>query len=63
MKGVIMNSGGGGTKLFAAIGVKFSAGSTLTCTCKENGKVLTAKTTSDQTNYVFAVPNAGTAKT
>ena len=51
---------GGGTKLFAAIGVKFSAGSTLTCTCKENGKVLTAKTTSDQTNYVFAVPNAGT---
>ena len=51
---------GGGTKLFAAIGVKFSAGSTLTCTCKENGKVLTAKTTSDQTEYVFAVPNAGT---
>lgn len=51
---------GGGTKLFAAIGVKFSAGSTMTCTCKENGKVLTAKTTSDQTDYVFAVPNAGT---
>ena len=50
--------GGGGTKLFAAIGVKFSAGSTLTCTCKENGKVLTAKTTSGQ--WVFAIPEIGT---
>lgn len=51
---------GGGTKLFAAIGVKFSAGSQLTCTCKETGKELKAKTTSDQTSYVFAVPNVGT---
>ena len=50
----------GGAKLFAAIGVKFSAGSLLTCSCVENGRVLTAKTTSDQTDYVFAVPNAGT---
>lgn len=57
---IYVMSGGGTGKLFAAIGVKFSAGSTLTCTCKENGKVLTAKTTSDQTDYVFAVPNAGT---
>ena len=57
---IVRRGGGGGTKLFAAIGVKFSAGSTLTCTCVETGKVLTAKTTSDQTDYVFAVPNAGT---
>ena len=57
---IVRRGGGGGTKLFAAIGVKFSAGSTLTCTCVENGKVLTAKTTSDQTDYVFAVHEAGT---
>lgn len=47
---------GGGTKLFAAIGVTYPAGSTLTCT---NGtKTLTAKTTSGQ--WVFAIPKAGT---
>jgi hypothetical protein len=47
---------GGGTKLFAAIGVTYPVGSTLTCT---NGtKTLTAKTTSGQ--WVFAVPEAGT---
>ena len=57
---IVRRGGGGGTKLFAAIGVKFSAGSTLTCTCVETGKVFNAKTTSDQTEYVFAVPNAGT---
>ncbi len=56
MKGAIMTSGGGGTKLFAAIGVTYPAGSTLTCT---NGtKTLTAKTTSGQ--WVFAIPETGT---
>lgn len=55
MKGAIMLSGGG-SKLFAAIGVTYPAGSTLTCT---NGtKTLTAKTTSGQ--WVFAIPEAGT---
>lgn len=47
---------GGGTKLFAAIGVTYPEGSTLTCT---NGtKTLTAKTTSGQ--CVFAIPEEGT---
>jgi hypothetical protein len=47
---------GGGTKLYAAIGVTYPAGSTVTCT---NGtKTLTAKTTSGQ--WVFAIPEAGT---
>ncbi len=47
---------GGGTKLFAAIGVTYPAGSTLTCT---NGtKTLTAKNTSGQ--WVFAIPETGT---
>ena len=47
---------GGGTKLFAAIGVTYPAGSTVTCT---NGtKTLKAKTTSGQ--WVFAVPEVGT---
>ena len=51
----IEGMGGGGTKLFAAIGVTYPAGSTLTCT---NGtKTLTAKTTSGQ--WVFAIPSAG----
>lgn len=55
MKGVIMITGGG-TKLFAAIGVKYSAGLTLTCT---NGtKTFKAKTTSGQ--WVFAIPETGT---
>lgn len=45
-----------GTKLFAAIGVTYPAGSTLTCT---NGtSTLTAKTTSGQ--WAFAIPEAGT---
>ena len=45
-----------GTKLFAAIGVTYPAGSTVTCT---NGtKTLTAKNTSGQ--WVFAIPEIGT---
>lgn len=45
-----------GTKLFAAIGVTYPAGSTLTCT---NGtSTLKAKTTTGQ--WVFAIPKAGT---
>jgi hypothetical protein len=49
--------GGGGTgKLFAAIGVTYPEGSTLTCT--DGTKTLKAKTTSGQ--WVFAVPYAGT---
>lgn len=56
MKGAIMLSGGGSDKLFAAIGVTYPAGSTVTCT---NGtKTLKAKTTSGQ--WVFAIPEAGT---
>lgn len=47
---------GGGTKLFAAIGVTYPAGSTLTCS---NGtSTLKAKTTTGQ--WVFAIPSAGT---
>lgn len=47
---------GGGVKLFAAIGVTYPAGSTLTCT---NGtKTLRAKTTSGQ--WVFAISETGT---
>lgn len=47
---------GGGVKLFAAIGVTYPEGSTLTCT---NGtKTLKAKTTTGQ--WVFAIPEAGT---
>lgn len=59
MKGAIELFGGGGTKLFAAIGVTYPAGSTLTCT---NGtKTLTAKPKSeDNTEWVFAIPEAGT---
>lgn len=56
MKGAIMTSGGGGTKLFAAIGVTYPAGSTVTCT--KGTKTLTAKNTSGQ--WVFAIPEAGT---
>lgn len=56
MKGAIMLSGGGSGKLFAAIGVTYPAGSTLTCTNGE--KTLTAKNTSGQ--WVFAIPKAGT---
>lgn len=56
MKGAIMLSGGGSGKLFAAIGVTYPAGSTLTCT---NGtSTLKAKTTTGQ--WVFAIPKAGT---
>lgn len=48
--------GGGGGKLFAAIGVTYPEGATLTCT---NGSTtLKAKTTSG--NYVFSIPKAGT---
>ena len=46
----------GGTKLFAAIGVTYPAGSTVTCT---NGtSTLKAKTTTGQ--WVFAIPKPGT---
>lgn len=57
MKGAIMTSGGGGIgKLFAAIGVTYPAGSTVTCT---NGtKTLTAKTTTGQ--WLFVIPETGT---
>lgn len=56
MPHVIPIAVGGGTKLFAAIGVTYPAGSTLTCT---NGtKTLKAKNTSGQ--WVFAIPEAGT---
>ncbi len=52
----IEGMGGGGVKLFAAIGVTYPAGSTLTCT---NGtKTLKAKTTTGQ--WVFAIPEVGT---
>ena len=47
---------GGGAKLFAAIGVTYPAGSTLTCT--KGTKTLKAKNTSGQ--WVFAIPDAGT---
>ena len=60
MKGAIMLSGGGGSgKLFAAIGVTYPKGSTVTCT---NGtKTLTAKPKSDSdTQWVFAIPEPGT---
>lgn len=46
----------GGTKLFAAIGVTYPAGST--CTCTNGSKTLKAKNTSGQ--CVFAIPEAGT---
>lgn len=45
-----------GAKLFAAIGVSYPAGSTLTCT--KGTKTLKAENTSGQ--WVFAVPEAGT---
>lgn len=56
-----MGGGGGGTgKLFAAIGVTYPAGSTLTCTSQQTGKVLTAKPkNADNTEWVFAIPEAG----
>lgn len=59
MKGAIMLSGGGSGKLFAAIGVTYPAGSTVTCT---NGtKTLTAKPkNSDDTEWVFAIPEPKT---
>ena len=47
---------GGGTKLFAAIGVTYPEGST--CTCTNGTKTLKAKNTSGQ--WVFAVPSKGT---
>ena len=56
MKGAIMLSGGGGTKLFAAIGVTYPAGAIVTCT--KGTKTLAAKNTSGQ--WVFAIPEAGT---
>lgn len=46
----------GGTKLFAAIGVTYPEGSTLTCT--DGTKTLKAKTTTGQ--WVFSIPYAGT---
>lgn len=50
------NVGGGGKKLFAAIGVAYPAGAILTCT---NGiTTLKAKTTSG--HHVFSIPKAGT---
>ena len=46
----------GGTKLFAAIGVTYPAGSTVTCT--NGATVLKAKTTTGE--WVYAIPKAGT---
>ena len=46
----------GGTKLFAAIGVTYPAGSAVTCT--NGSRTFKAKTTTGQ--WVFAVPEAGT---
>lgn len=46
---------GGGTKLFAAIGVKYTPGST--CTCTNGSKTFTAKNTSGE--WVFAIPEEG----
>lgn len=51
-----MQKGSGGGKLFAAIGVTYPAGSTLTCT--KGTTTLKAETTSGQ--WVFAIPEAGT---
>ena len=47
---------GGAGKLFAAIGVTYPEGSTLTCT--DGTKTLKAKTTTGQ--WVFSIPYAGT---
>ena len=56
MGDVAIHNRRGGAKLFAAIGVTYPAGSTLTCT---NGtSTLKAKTTTGQ--WVFAIPKAGT---
>ena len=53
----IENMGGGRTEnLFAAIGVTYPAGSTLTCT--NGSKTFKSKTTTGQ--WVFAIPEAGT---
>lgn len=46
---------GGGTKLFAAIGVTYPEGST--CTCTNGTKTLKAKNTNGQ--WVFAIPEKG----
>lgn len=51
----------GGTEMFAAIGVTYSAGSTLTCTNVETGEILTANPkTEGNTQWVFAIPEVGT---
>jgi hypothetical protein len=51
----------GGTEMFAAIGVTYSAGSTLTCTNVETGEILTANPkTEGNTQWVFAIPQVGT---
>jgi hypothetical protein len=55
MKGAIMLSGGGSGKLFAAIGVTYPVGSTLTCT--KGSKTLRAKGDSGQ--WIFSIPEDG----
>ena len=52
----IEGMGGGAENLFAAIGVTYPAGSTLTC--YNGSKTFKAKTTTGQ--WVFAIPEAGT---
>lgn len=52
----IEGMGGGAGKLFAAIGVTYPEGSTLTCT--DGTKTLKAKTTTGQ--WVFSIPYTGT---
>lgn len=52
----LVSRGGGTGKLFAAIGVTYPEGSTLTCT--DGTKTLKAKTTTGQ--WVFSIPCTGT---
>ena len=47
---------GGGTKLFAAIGVTYPEGST--CTCTNGTKTFTAKNTNGE--WAFSIPSTGT---
>lgn len=52
---IVRRGGGGGTKLFAAIGVTYPQGSK--CECTNGTKTLKAKSTDGQ--WVFAVPSEG----
>lgn len=54
----LVNTGGGGGKVFAFIVVTYPADSVCTCTDSVSGKTLTAKDTTG--SYVFEIPSAGT---